>query len=140
MMFTKGCSTISYFFFRSWVVNKYLKSWFTLVYRNQAFFSFLQISQYLNKKNKCGHLFVEIGKWETHEKLLLKIFKYILEVTKVLNFSDKIPGFSKTMELCLNFRIGFCITLLELSNDKRKSVLKTQFYINHASLFRMSTE
>ena len=110
------------------------------VYRNQVFFGFLQITQYLNKKNKRGHLFVEIGKWETRKKLLLKIFKYILELTKVMNFSDKIPGFSKTTELCLNLRIGFCITSLELSNDKRKSVLKTQFYINHASLFRMSTE
>ena len=30
--------------------------------------------------------------------------------TKVFNFSDKITDFSKTIDLCLNFCMGFCIT------------------------------
>ena len=30
--------------------------------------------------------------------------------SKFFNFSDKKPGFSKTIELYLNFYIGFCIT------------------------------
>ena len=33
-----------------------------------------------------------------------------LELVKVFKFSDKIPGFSKIIELCLNFSMGFCIT------------------------------
>ena len=39
-----------------------------LVYRNQTFFSFLQLTQYLNKK-KRGHIFVEIGHCETRENV-----------------------------------------------------------------------
>ena len=40
-----------------------------LVYRNQTFFSFLQLTQYLNKKKKRGHIFVEIGHCETRENV-----------------------------------------------------------------------
>ena len=47
-------------------------------------------------------------------------------------FSDKIPGFSKTIELCPNFWMGFCMTwyyqIITKGVHKKK-----QFYFNHAS-------
>ena len=57
----------------------------------------------------------------------------MLELFKVFNFLDKIPGFSKTLKLCLNFCIGFWITYLVLPNYKKISVHKTLLYINHAN-------
>ena len=68
--------------------------------------------------------------------------RWQLELVKIFNFSDKIPGFSKTMKLCLNFHTVFCITLLVLPNykkKKKKSVHKPQFYINHASHLNCDT-
>ena len=55
-----------------------------------------------------------------------------MELVEVFKFSEKIPGFSKRIELCLNFCLGFCITELVLSNYNKISP-KKQFYINHAS-------
>ena len=52
-----------------------------------------------------------------------------LELVKVSNLLDKIPSFSKTIELCLNFCVGFCISELVLSNYKKKPVHKAQLYI-----------
>ena len=40
----------------------------------------------------------------------------LLELVKVLNFSDKILGFSETIEICTYFCMRFCITYLVLSN------------------------
>ena len=34
----------------------------------------------------------------------------VVEHVKAFNFSDKPPDFSKTIELCLKFCVGFCIT------------------------------
>ena len=36
-------------------------------------------------------------------------------------FSDKKPGLSKTIELYLNFYMGFCVTELALSNHNKIS-------------------
>ena len=41
------------------------------------------------------------------------------------NFPDKKPDFLKTVELCLNFYMGFCITQLVLSNHNEISPQKT---------------
>ena len=49
-----------------------------------------------------------------------------------LKFLDKIPGFSKTIEPCLNFCVGFCVTYKYYQIIK-KSVHVSQFYINHLS-------
>ena len=43
------------------------------------------------------------------------------EFVKIFNFSDKLPGFSKIRELCLNLGIGFWIAWLLLSNYKKIS-------------------
>ena len=53
-----------------------------------------------------------------------------LDLVKVFNFPDKIPSFLKTMELRLNFLQDIELPIIKL---QEKSVLKTQFYINHAS-------
>ena len=37
-------------------------------------------------------------------------FRQIGQIRQCFQISDKIPGFSKTIELCLNFCMGFCIT------------------------------
>ena len=56
-----------------------------------------------------------------------------MELFKVFNFSDKIPGFSKSIEFFKNlFCMGFCISIIYYYQIiKKKSVRKTQFYINH---------
>ena len=46
-----------------------------------------------------------------------KILNYRV-VFKVFKFSDKIPGFSKTKELYLNFCMGFYITQLVSNSNK----------------------
>ena len=46
---------------------------------------------------------------------------YYRVVFKVFKFSGKIPGFSKTIELYLNFCMGFYITQLALSNSNKIS-------------------
>ena len=45
----------------------------------------------------------------------------VVELVKVFKFSNKIPGFSKPIELCLNFCMGFCITQLALLALIRKN-------------------
>ena len=50
--------------------------------------------------------FEHIGKQETCAKFQQNLTLWQLE----LNFLDKIPGFSKTVEPCLNSCVGFCIT------------------------------
>ena len=51
------------------------------------------------------------------------------QLVKVFNFSDKLPGFSKTIGLCLKFCMGFWINRL---------IDKTQYHINHASHLKLS--
>ena len=49
----------------------------------------------------------------------------------MLQFFSQKTAFSKTIKLCLNFCMEFCINQLVLSNYK-KPVHKSQFYFNHA--------
>ena len=53
-----------------------------------------------------------------------------MELVKVFKFSDKRPGFSETIELSLNFCVGFCITYLVLSNYNK---ISPSVHFNHAS-------
>ena len=56
-----------------------------------------------------------------------------MELVKVFNFTDKMPRFSKTIELCQTFCMRFCITQWAIPNYLKKSFHKSQFFINHAS-------
>ena len=40
------------------------------------------------------------------------------------------------IEFCPNLVAGFCLTLLVLSNDKKKQSAKANFFINHVSLLK----
>ena len=63
-----------------------------------------------NKKNP-EHIFVDIDKQETCAKFQQKILNSrVARARKVFKFLDRMPGFSKTIELFLNFCMGFCIT------------------------------
>ena len=63
-----------------------------------------------------------------------KIFNpTVIWARQIFIFLDKIPGFSKTVELCLNFCMKFYITLIRIIKLQKKQVIKTQVYINHAS-------
>ena len=42
-----------------------------------------------------------------------------LELVKLFKFTGKIPGFSETIELCLNFSMVFCINLSVLTNNNK---------------------
>ena len=53
----------------------------------------------------------------------------VVGVVKVLNFSDKIPGFLKTMELCLKFRVTFSFTSLVLTNYEKNKSLGPSFIL-----------
>ena len=44
-------------------------------------------------------------------------------------FSDKIPGFSQTIELCLVFCMGFCITKVTLPNYKKNQSMNPNFIL-----------
>ena len=51
-----------------------------------------------------------------------------LELFKIVIVLVKIPGFLKTIQLWLNFCVGFCITYLVLSNCKKKSFYKLNWH------------
>ena len=58
----------------------------------------------------------------------------------MVKFSDKIPGFSKTMELCFNFWMVFCITELVLSNYIKNQSIKNNFILTtQATLNKLAT-
>ena len=59
-----------------------------------------------------------------------------MKFIKVFNFSDKIPSFSKTIELCLTFCMGFCITLLVLPNYKESQSIKPYFILTTRATLR----
>ena len=71
-----------------------------------------------NKKNP-GHTFLDIVKPEMCAKFHIEFYgswsSYIFQT-----FKQK-PGFSKTIDLRLNFCNKFCITLLVLSNHNKIS-------------------
>ena len=58
-----------------------------------------------------------------------------MELVKIFGFSEKIPDFSKTVQLCLNFYIVLLVILFYLISiiESQKIVHETQFYINCAS-------
>ena len=41
----------------------------------------------------------------------------------IFSYLDKMPGFSKTVDICLNFCMGFCNTLLVLPNCKKANLI-----------------
>ena len=45
----------------------------------------------------------------------------VVAARQSFNFSDKKPGFLKTIEFCPNSGIGFCLTWLVISNLKKIS-------------------
>ena len=97
--------------------------------RNQIIFIFTNTSRTKQNKKNPEHPFVEIGKQETCAKFQQKAStRWYLELVKVFNFSDKIPGFSKTIDLYLNSSMGFCITSLVLSNYDKISQKSLIFY------------
>ena len=73
----------------------------------ESFFTFLLIIQDLNKiKKNPEHAFVDIVKQERCAKFQQNILTLCqLELVKNFDFSDKQPGFSEIIELCLNFGI-----------------------------------
>ena len=72
----------------------------------------MQITQHLNEITKnLEHTFVAIGKKKSCAKFQQETFSsMVVEARQGFNFLDKIPGFSKTIELRLNFGMGFCVT------------------------------
>ena len=50
-----------------------------------------------------------------------------MELANVFNFSDKLPGFSEIIELCLNLGIEFCLTWLVLPNYKKNDSIRANF-------------
>ena len=72
--------------------------------RNQVFLIFANNSRSNQNKKNPEHSFVDIGKQETRAKFRQKILKSkVLGARQIFQISDKMPGFSKTIELCLNF-------------------------------------
>ena len=79
--------------------------------RNQVFLIFANNSRSKENKKNPEHPFVDIGKLETYAKFQQKkLNSMVVGAHQILKFSDKKPGFSKTIELCLKFDMGFCIT------------------------------
>ena len=104
----KSVSGISFILFRSWVINENVKrpGFYALV-----FYIFIKNSRSKQNRKKIP------------DNILIKNYWTVgyLELVKVFKFSDKIPGFPKTIELCLNFCMGFCITYLVRSNYREIS-------------------
>ena len=99
--------------FRSWVINKNIKN---ECVETRSFLIFTNNSRSKQNKNPA-HPFADIGKQETCVKFQQKILNCrVLEACQSFQYSEKIPGFLKTIELCLNFCMEFCIILLVLSN------------------------
>ena len=72
----------------------------------------MQITKDLMKiKKNPEHPFVDIGKQETCAEFQQKILKSrVLGARQTFQIFRQNTSFSKTIELCLNFWIGFCIT------------------------------
>ena len=49
------------------------------------------------------------------------------------NFPEKTTGFSKTIELCLNFCMVFCIPELVLANYKKHQSIKHNFILTRGT-------
>ena len=100
----------------------------------------MQITQDETKQKNPEHSYVYIGKWKTYSKFQQKILNsMVVEARQSFQLFIKIPGFSKTIELYLDFLMGFRIMLLELSNHD-KTVHKKLFYISHASYLNMRSD
>ena len=56
-----------------------------------------------------------------HQKHCTETLSLVEDISHSFEFSDKIPGFLKTIELWLNCCIGFCITHWVLSNYNKTS-------------------
>ena len=98
VMSTKGCAGFFYILFTSWVIKSV---------RNEC----LETRSFLNFANN-------IGKYERCAKFQEKRLncRVVGALFSKYQFSVKMPGFSKTIELYLNFCIGFWITYLVLLN------------------------
>ena len=85
-------------------------------------FYFLQKTQEQNKIENPWTPFFRYWKVGKVCKVSQKILKSIVVgAHQSFQFSHKIPGFLKTIELCLNFCREFCFTLLVLSNYNKIS-------------------
>ena len=78
--------------------------------RNQIFLIFAnKLRSKENLKNHTLH-FVDMVSRKRLRSLSKKYWTVgKLQLVKIFKCLDKIPGFSKTIELCLNFSMGFCI-------------------------------
>ena len=91
-------------------MQKFKKTWFLYTHRNQVFYIFINNSR--SKQNKKSRSpFIDIVKYEGCTKYQQKILNSIeVGAPESFHFSDKIPGFSKIKELCVNSGIGFRIS------------------------------
>ena len=96
------------FLFRPWVIKKNVKN---ECVETRSFLTFANNSRSKPNKKNPKHLFVEMISTKGVRSVSQKYWTlWYLERIKVFTFSDKKPGFSKTIELCLNFYLGFRIT------------------------------
>lgn len=110
-----------------------------LVYRNQTFFSFLQLTQYLNKKKNVD-IFLQKLVIAKRVKTSAKNIQIYFRAHQSFEFFGQNTWFFKNNGALSKFWYRIFHYFIRIIKDKANSVLKTQFYINHASLCRMSTE
>ena len=115
-MSTKGCSG-TFLFCLSWVIDK---PGFCECVQGSGFVIFTNKSRSKQNKKNLEHAFVDIGKYENVCKISTKNIEFYGSwISSKFNFSDKTPCFLKTLELCLNFCMGFWINLLVLLNYEK---------------------
>ena len=100
-------------------------------------FSFANNSRSKQNLKNPEYPLADIRKWETCVKFQRKNFNsMVVDIPQIFNFSEKIPGFSKTMELCLSFCMAFSFTWLVLSNYKKNQSLKHNFIVTTRATLR----
>ena len=84
-------------------------------------------------KKRPRHAFVDIGQLETCAKFQQKILNYsVVGARQSFQIFRQTSGFSKTIELCLNFCVGIAL-LNQYYQIIEKLVRENQFQLNHAS-------
>ena len=107
-MSTKGCSGYFLFCLDLELLKKNVKN---ECVETRSFLTFANNSRSKPNKKNPKHLFVEMISTKGVRSVSQKYWTlWYLERIKVFTFSDKKPGFSKIIELCLNFYLGFRIT------------------------------
>ena len=97
--------------------------------RNQVFLVFANNATSKHNKKKISNTFLYTLVSRKRVRSFSKRFWTLgyLELVKDFSFSDKMPGFSKLIELCQKFCMRFCITILVLPSYNKISPLKTNF-------------